>query len=121
MRARVFRALRRRPRRTALDAGPWREDIGLMAEPLIRAAGLQKHYGTRAALSGVSVEAAAGELVACIGPNGAGKTTLLSVLAGVIGADAGEVLRDGASVGWVPQRPALYGKLSVEDNVRLFA
>ena len=92
-----------------------------MNPPVLKAVGLQKRYGSRAALSGVSLEAAPGELIACIGPNGAGKTTLLSVLAGVISPDEGEVMRDGARIGWVPQRPALYGKLSVEDNVRLFA
>ena len=92
-----------------------------MNSPVLKAVGLQKRYGSRAALSGVSLEAAPGELIACIGPNGAGKTTLLSVLAGVISPDDGEVIRDGARIGWVPQRPALYGKLSVEDNVRLFA
>ena len=92
-----------------------------MNSPVLKAVGLQKRYGSRAALSGVSLEAAPGELIACIGPNGAGKTTLLSVLAGAISPDDGEVIRDGARIGWVPQRPALYGKLSVEDNVRLFA
>jgi ABC-2 type transport system ATP-binding protein len=92
-----------------------------VSNPVLKATDLHKRYGDRAALAGVSLEAAPGELVACIGPNGAGKTTLLSVLAGVIRADEGEVARDGARVGWVPQRPAVYGKLSVEDNVRLFA
>ena len=92
-----------------------------MNAPALKAVDLHKRYGSRAALAGVSLEAAPGELVACIGPNGAGKTTLLSVLASVIGSDEGEVVRDGAQIGWVPQRPALYGKLSVEDNVRLFA
>ena len=63
----------------------------------------------------------AGELVACIGPNGAGKTTLLTILAGIQAADAGTVRRATARVGWVPQQPALYGKLSVAENLRLFA
>jgi ABC-2 type transport system ATP-binding protein len=92
-----------------------------MSAPVLRAVDLHKRYGERAALAGGSIEAAPGELVACIGPNGAGKTTLLSVLAGVMDPDEGEVTRDGVRVGWVPQRPAVYGKLSVEDNVRLFA
>src|SRR3954452_8907680 len=92
-----------------------------MNPPVLKAVGLQKRYGSRAALSGVSLEVAPGELVTCIGPNGAAKTTLLSVLAGVIAPDEGEVVRDGGRIGWVPQRPALYGKLSVEDNARLFA
>lgn len=62
-----------------------------------------------------------GELVGIIGPNGAGKTTLLSILAGVTSATAGDVIQPGGKIGWVPQQPALYSKLSVAENLRLFA
>ena len=86
----------------------------------IAARDLVKRYGDRVALRGVSLAAGRGELVAVIGPNGAGKTTLLSILAGIQPADAGEVDAP-ASVGWVPQQPALYGKLTVEENLMLFA
>jgi ABC-2 type transport system ATP-binding protein len=55
-----------------------------------------------------------------IGPNGAGKTTLLSILAGIQSADEGTV-EGSPSIGWVPQQPALYGKLTVEENLMLFA
>jgi ABC-2 type transport system ATP-binding protein len=84
---------------------------------------LTKRYGARAALRGVSLEAYPGERLAVIGPNGAGKTTLLGLLAGVLAPSEGEVLRPSASgpVGWVPQQPALYSKLSVAENLRLFA
>jgi len=84
---------------------------------------LSRHFGSRTALDGVSLELRAGELIALIGPNGAGKTTLLSILAGVQQPDAGEItgLRSEARVGWVPQQPALYSKLSVAENLRLFA
>ena len=82
---------------------------------------LTKRFGERTALRGVSFTAAPGELVAVIGPNGAGKTTLLSILAGIQRPDGGEVTRDPREVGWVPQQPALYGKLSVAENLRLFA
>jgi ABC-2 type transport system ATP-binding protein len=82
---------------------------------------LTKRYGERTALRGVSFEAAPGELVAVIGPNGAGKTTLLSILAGIQRPDEGNVTRSPRDVGWVPQQPALYGKLSVAENLRLFA
>jgi ABC-2 type transport system ATP-binding protein len=78
-------------------------------------------YGEREALGGVSFDAAAGELVAVVGPNGAGKTTLLSILAGIQRPTAGSVNRPPSEVGWVPQQPALYSKLSVAENLELFA
>jgi ABC-2 type transport system ATP-binding protein len=78
-------------------------------------------YGEREALREVSFDAAAGELVAVVGPNGAGKTTLLSIIAGIQQPSAGSVSRIPREVGWVPQQPALYSKLSVSENLRLFA
>ncbi len=83
--------------------------------------GVTKRYGEREALSGVSFEAGAGEMVAVIGPNGAGKTTLLSILAGVQPPTDGEVSLPPGGVGWVPQQPALYSRLSVAENLELFA
>jgi ABC-2 type transport system ATP-binding protein len=85
------------------------------------ARGLVKRYGDRTALGGVSFEAEPGELLAVIGPNGAGKTTLLSILAGVVRADEGEIHLPRGEVGWVPQQAALYRRLTVEENLRLFA
>jgi ABC-2 type transport system ATP-binding protein len=84
---------------------------------------LTKRYGSRVALSRISLEAYPGELVAVIGPNGAGKTTLLAILAGVLAPTSGQVLRPPGArpFGWVPQHPALYSKLSVIENLRLFA
>jgi ABC-2 type transport system ATP-binding protein len=82
---------------------------------------LAMRYGEREALSEVSFDAAAGELVAVVGPNGAGKTTLLSILAGIQRPSAGSVSRDPHEVCWVPQQPALYSKLSVAENLALFA
>ena len=88
--------------------------------PLLEATGLVKRYGTREALRDVSVAASEGERVAVIGPNGAGKTTLLSILAGIQRPDAGSVSVPGKT-GWVPQQASLYGKLTVTENLRLFA
>ncbi len=83
--------------------------------------GLAKSYGEVEALRDVSFEVSAGELVAIVGPNGAGKTTLLSIIAGVQRADAGSVSRGPREVGWAPQQPALYTRLSVSENLELFA
>jgi ABC-2 type transport system ATP-binding protein len=87
----------------------------------LEARGLVKRYGEQAALRGVDLAARAGELVAAIGPNGAGKTTLLSILAGIVAADEGEVRLPGGEVGWVPQQTGLYRRLTVEENLLLFA
>jgi ABC-2 type transport system ATP-binding protein len=87
----------------------------------LEAHALVKRYGDRVAVSGVSLDADAGELVGIIGPNGAGKTTLLSMLAGIQRPDGGEIAQAPDRLGWVPQQPSLYGKLTVEENLRLFA
>jgi len=94
-------------------------------DPILSVSGLVKRYGQREALRGVGFELRAGELVAIVGPNGAGKTTLLSILVGAQQADAGSVqgarLQSARGVGWVPQQAALYSKLTVRENLRLFA
>jgi ABC-2 type transport system ATP-binding protein len=87
----------------------------------IAAAAVTKRYGRREALRDVSFEAHPGEVVAVIGPNGAGKTTLLSILAGLQPPTSGTVSRPPREVGWVPQQAAVYSKLSVAENLRLFA
>jgi len=92
---------------------------------LLSVRGLAKSFGDLQALRGVSFDAQRGEIVAVIGPNGAGKTTLLSIIAGAQRQSAGTVRCDAASasndVGWAPQQPAVYSKLSVSENLRLFA
>jgi ABC-2 type transport system ATP-binding protein len=88
---------------------------------VLEARELTKRFGERPALRGVSFSAARGELLAVIGPNGAGKTTLLSILAGIRSPDSGSVSRPPGEVGWVPQQPALYRRLTVCENLRLFA
>src|SRR3954451_2070342 len=94
--------------------------VGAM-QPVLEARDLVKRYGEREALRGVSLSAEAGELVAIIGPNGAGKTTLLSILASIQKPDEGSVSRAPSEIGWVPQQAALYSKLTVAENLRLFA
>ena len=87
---------------------------------MIAVRNLGKHFGDLHALRDVSFEARPGELLAVIGPNGAGKTTLLSILAGILECDSGSVDVPG-KVGWVPQSAALYRRLTVCENLRLFA
>jgi ABC-2 type transport system ATP-binding protein len=82
---------------------------------------LSKRFGDLQALREISFDVDAGELVAVIGPNGAGKTTLLSIIAGLQAPTAGTVSRGPHEVGWVPQQPALYTRLSVAENLALFA
>jgi ABC-2 type transport system ATP-binding protein len=96
-------------------------ESALAADTVLEATGLVKRFGERMALREVSITAQRGELVAVIGPNGAGKTTLLSILAGIQPPDAGSLSKSPAEVGWVPQQAALYSKLTVEENLRLFA
>ena len=93
------------------------------AEPLLAARGVTKRYRKLTVLGEVDIELAEGEAVALLGPNGAGKTTLLSILAGVTPPSAGTITWRGparARVGWVPQRPALYQRLTTRENLRLF-
>jgi ABC-2 type transport system ATP-binding protein len=91
--------------------------------PILSVQGLTKRFGERTALRGVGFELNEGEVVAVVGPNGAGKTTLLSIIAGVQPASSGAVSGPGSGpgIGWAPQQPALYAKLSVAENLRLFA
>jgi len=90
---------------------------------LLLGAGLSKRFRHVAALEAVDIALEAGDAVALLGPNGAGKTTLLRILAGVSSPSAGRLDHDGAGgapVGWVPQQPAVYRKLSARENLRLF-
>jgi ABC-2 type transport system ATP-binding protein len=87
---------------------------------LLAARGVSRRYGGREVLAPCDLELGAGELVALVGPNGSGKSTLLSVLAGALDPSSGQVERS-AAIGWAPQRPALYGRLTPRENLELFA
>ncbi len=94
-----------------------------VATTSVSARELGKRYGERWALRRVSFDAAPGERVAITGPNGAGKTTMLTILAGIQRPTEGTVGQPvgGGRIGWVPQQPAIYSKLSVRENLALFA
>jgi ABC-2 type transport system ATP-binding protein len=100
-------------------------DTTALDAPTLVVRGVGKRFGDREAVRDVSFEVARGELLAVIGPNGAGKTTLLTMLAGIRKPDSGSVEQRGANsdrrIGWVPQQTAIYAKLTVAQNLRLFA
>jgi len=93
----------------------------------IEARSISKKFGQFVALSNVSLEVKAGELVALLGPSGSGKTTLLRIIAGLEHPDSGSVLFDGKdigdrtarerNVGFVFQHYALFRHMTVYDNV----
>jgi ABC-2 type transport system ATP-binding protein len=82
-----------------------------------------RRYGSQVALAPTTLQIVAGEIHALVGPNGAGKSTLLSILAGALPPSEGRVVaaEPAPRVGWVPQRPAQYGRLSARENLELFA
>jgi ABC-2 type transport system ATP-binding protein len=101
------------------------DDEGL----LIRARGLSKSFNAHVAVVNVSLTLRRGDVIGFVGPNGAGKTTTLRMLAGLVLPDVGscEVFgrklqrKDNSDIGYMPQKLALYGDLSVRENLRFRA
>jgi putative spermidine/putrescine transport system ATP-binding protein len=103
------------------DSGAARRSVAVRLE------GLRRRFGAVAALDGVDLELAPGELVALLGPSGCGKTTALRVLAGLEDADSGRVLVDGRDIttlpanrrdmGMVFQAYSLFPHLTAQQNV----
>lgn len=93
-----------------------------MTGPLLAARQAGRRFGRRVGLMPTDLEIDEAEVVAVVGPNGAGKSTLLALLAGALSPTEGRIeRRPDARIGWVPQRPALYGRLSPRENLELFA
>ena len=83
--------------------------------------GIEKRFGSLAALAGIDLEVAAGEVVGIIGPNGSGKTTLLNTVTGVYPPSAGRISLHGMDVtGWRGHRIARLGVTRTFQNIRLF-
>ena len=94
--------------------------------------GLVKIYKKRRVVDQVSVTLKTGEIVGLLGPNGAGKTTTFYMIAGIIKPEEGRVFLNGIDVshlsihrraklgiGYLPQQPSIFKKLSVEENVMI--
>jgi ABC-2 type transport system ATP-binding protein len=89
---------------------------------ILRARGVSRRFGRDIALAPTDLVVSAGEVVALVGPNGAGKSTLLALLADALEPSAGVVERaEDVRIGWAPQRPAFYGRLTPRENLELFA
>ena len=90
------------------------------ARSLLSVRDVTKAYRSNRVLRGASLELCAGELVGVVGENGSGKSTLLEILVGRLGRDGGEVELRGR-VGYCPQCPLVFERLTVRENVRFFA
>ncbi|MFT6996881.1 MAG: lipopolysaccharide export system ATP-binding protein [Cryomorphaceae bacterium] len=98
---------------------------------ILRAENLVKKYKSRVVVKGVSVQVEQGEIVGLLGPNGAGKTTTFYMTVGLVQPNSGKIFLDDEDithramyeraklgVGYLPQEPSIFRKLSVEDNVK---
>lgn len=101
-----------------------------LANMILKSEKLVKTYGQRTVVKGVSLEVNQGEIVGLLGPNGAGKTTTFYMTVGFIQPNAGNVFLDNEDItslpmykraqrgiGYLPQEPSVFRKLSVEDNI----
>ncbi len=101
-------------------------------EPLLHLSGLVKRYGGFTAVNGIDLTVNRGEIFGFLGPNGAGKTTTIRMVAGILEPTAGEIrlgahsLRETPALvkqklGYIPDRPFLYEKLSGGEFLRFVA
>ena len=123
--------------RSDIGAGPVirrRESPAPRREPqqgYLAAHGLEKSYGGRKVVNGVSLYVRRGEAVGLLGPNGAGKTTAFYTITGLIKPDRGQIELDGnlvthlpmyqrarLGIGYLPQEASIFRGLNVEDNIR---
>lgn len=97
---------------------------------ILEARELKKDYGRRRIVRGVSISVKKGEVVGLLGPNGAGKTTIFYMVVGLTRAGGGEIMLGGEritdlpihlrarrGIGYLPQEPSIFRKLTVEENI----
>jgi lipopolysaccharide export system ATP-binding protein len=98
---------------------------------LLEAKNLQKNYGQRQIVNGLSLYVSTGEIVGLLGPNGAGKTTTFYMMVGLIRPDSGQIFLDHEDIttlpmyrrslmgiSYLPQEPSIFRKLTVGENIR---
>ena len=111
---------------------PPRDEARSRSSEMLELRGVKKSYGSFAAVKGLDLDVHHGEIFGFLGPNGAGKTTTIRMVAGVLRPSAGQVLVGGddlekkpesakARVGYIPDRPFLYEKLSGSEFLRFVA
>jgi lipopolysaccharide export system ATP-binding protein len=116
-----------RPRQRREEPAPRQEPV----QGYLAAHGLEKSYGGRKVVNGVSLYVRRGEAVGLLGPNGAGKTTAFYTITGLIKPERGQIELDGYDVthlpmyqrarlgiGYLPQEASIFRGLNVEDNIR---
>jgi len=102
--------------------------------PKIETRDLVRDFGKRRVVNGVNIHVNAGEIVGLLGPNGAGKTTTFYMVVGLIAATSGKVFfneddltklpmyrRSRRGIGYLPQEPSIFRKMTVEQNIRAIA
>ena len=99
---------------------------------ILSAKGLSRRYGKRMVVQNIDVYVKRGEVVGLLGPNGAGKTTTFYMITGMIRPSKGNVfldeqnitnnamyIRSRKGIGYLAQEPSIFGKLTVQDNLKL--
>ena len=97
---------------------------------ILRAENIQKKYGSRTVVKGISLQVEQGQIVGLLGPNGAGKTTSFYMIVGMVQPNDGHIYLDDKEItgdamykraqkgiGYLAQEASVFRKLSVEDNI----
>lgn len=108
------------------------KDLLIQENNILSIVGLQKYYGKKYVVRGISFSMKSGDVVGLLGPNGAGKTTTFFMIVGFIKSYGGKIFlnkedithypmyeRSRKGLAYLPQEPSVFRKLSVENNIRL--